>query len=165
MDSLDDPRSLEKYPDQRVFRYPADKDYTDTELALTFLWEQGCDEIWLIGGGGGRIDHLFALRSLFDRKRTPDRWFTDGADIYCLKEKSKLTIIHPPASIVSLFPVGEGPWKAGSHGLKWSLDGLNWNRGFFGVSNVALKGTFSVFSEEGRFLVILPYQEKDSPRV
>ncbi|MDR2485847.1 MAG: thiamine diphosphokinase, partial [Treponema sp.] len=40
MDSLDDLRRLEAYPSQRILRYPSDKDYTDTELALNFLWEK-----------------------------------------------------------------------------------------------------------------------------
>lgn len=156
MDSLDDLRRLEAYPPRRILRYPSDKDFTDTELALTFLWEKGCHETWLIGGGGGRIDHLFAIRSLFEREQSPDCWFTQREDIYCLKDDRELILTSSPGSIVSLFPLGDGPWKAGSRGLKWPLDGLRWDRGFFGISNVAVAGDFSVFSDRGRFLVIVP---------
>ncbi|MDR3192027.1 MAG: thiamine diphosphokinase, partial [Treponema sp.] len=68
MDSLDDPARLEKYPPERVLRYPGDKDFLDTELALSLLWEKGCTETWLLGGGGGRMDHLLGIRSLFERE-------------------------------------------------------------------------------------------------
>jgi thiamine pyrophosphokinase len=159
MDSLDELWRLDKYPSERIIRYPPDKDYTDTELALTFLWEKGCDETWLIGGGGGRIDHLFAIRSLFERRQSPDRWFTGAEDIYCLKSTCILSLSLAPMSLVSLFPLGEGPWKVQSQGLKWSLDELCWDQGFFGISNIAPTGVFSVLSKTGRFFVIIPKRE------
>jgi thiamine pyrophosphokinase len=170
MDSLDDCRRLEKYPPRRVIRYPQDKDYTDTELALGLLWDQGCDETWLVGGGGGRMDHLLAIRSLFEREPNPDRWLTRGDDIRCVRpgdlltfrgeaKKMPLSPVFPPQSFpeyrVSVFPVGAGPWKAESRGLKWPLDGLAWDRGFFGVGNIALQGFFTLKSIRGRFMVVL----------
>jgi thiamine pyrophosphokinase len=41
-----------------------------------------------------------------------------------------------------------------SRGLKWGLDGLVWKRGFSGVSNIAVDGTFSLRAEAGKFLVV-----------
>jgi thiamine pyrophosphokinase len=156
MDSLDDPRRLDCYPPDRVLRYPRDKDYTDTELAFSFLAEKGCDEIWIIGGGGGRIDHLFALRSLFERNPFPARWITAGENVYCLNSPGKLALSVKAGGLVSVFPLGNGPWEAESSGLKWPLDGLSWNRGFFGLSNVAETGDFYIRAVTGRFLVIIP---------
>jgi thiamine pyrophosphokinase len=159
MDSLDDPRRLDKYPADRVFRHPQDKDDTDTELALRLLWERGCDETWLIGGGGGRMDHLLAIRSLFERDRKPDRWVTAGEDVFCLDEGAAFS---PPADLrpvmrrdgISVFPLGAGPWQAESRGLKWPLMDLPWNRGFFGVSNASYGEEFEIRVLRGRFLVI-----------
>jgi thiamine pyrophosphokinase len=156
MDSLDDPGRLDKYPAGRVLRYPPDKDYTDTELAVEFLREKGCGEIWLIGGGGGRTDHLFALRSLFERETGPCRWITAGEDIRRVDGGGVLEAETAPGGIVSVFPLGGGPWAAESCGLKWPLGDLPWNRGSFGISNRAVEGTFSVTAKEGRFMVILP---------
>jgi thiamine pyrophosphokinase len=156
MDSLDDPRRLEHYPPDRVLRYPRDKDYTDTELAFSFLAEKGCDEIWLIGGGGGRADHLFAIRSLFDRNICPARWITALEDMYCLNAPGELALSVKPGELVSVFPLGAGPWKAESGGLKWPLDGLAWERGFFGLSNVAETGNFFIRAGAGRFMIIVP---------
>jgi thiamine pyrophosphokinase len=154
MDSLKDLGRLKKYPEERILRYPEDKDYTDTELALRLLWDKGCDETWLLGGGGGRLDHLFAIRSLFERNPGPGRWITAKDDIYCITGALSLEI--PPGSLVSIFPLGAGPWKVRSQGLRWPLDDLPWDPGFFGISNIAGAGPFSLDVVEGRFLVILP---------
>ncbi|GHU69421.1 hypothetical protein FACS189450_02290 [Spirochaetia bacterium] len=169
MDSLDEPARLDKYPPDRVLRYPADKDYTDTELAINLLWEKGCDEAWLVGGGGGRLDHLFAIRSLFERERPPSRWITAVEDIRCLeagrqavgqKTAGELVLEVPAGSPVSVFPLGTGPWQAKSYGLKWPLDGVSWNRGFAGISNMTPEGNFSIRAASGRFMVILPLEEE-----
>ncbi|GHV75658.1 hypothetical protein AGMMS49942_04790 [Spirochaetia bacterium] len=159
MDSLDDPRRLDRYPPDRVIRCPRDKDDTDTELLLSLLWEKGCDEVWLAGGGGGRTDHLLAVHALFERERSPDRWITAGEDIRHLRAGCTLNAEN---SLVSVFPLGTGPWEAESRGLKWPLAGLPWKRGFFGVSNVVLEGredlrSFEIRAIQGRFLVIMPF--------
>ncbi|MDR2483589.1 MAG: thiamine diphosphokinase [Treponema sp.] len=156
MDSLDDPRRLERYPPECILRYPADKDYTDTELALTLLWDQGCDETWLIGGGGGRTDHLLALRALFERERTPDRWFTASEDMRRLRPGERFTAELSLGSLVSVFPLGTGPWKAQSHALKWPLDGVAWNRGYAGISNVTAGNPVLIEAAGGSFLAVLP---------
>jgi len=159
MDSVDDASQLASYPPESVIRHNHDKDFTDTELAFSLAIEKGCDAIWIIGGGGGRIDHLFALRSLFEREVFPRRWITNAADIRCLDANvadSELTLKLEKGAAVSVFPLGAGNWKAQSTGLKWPLAGLPWERGFFGLSNVAQDGEFSIKAQEGRFMVILP---------
>jgi thiamine pyrophosphokinase len=171
---------LAAYRPEQILRYPADKDYTDTELAVSLLREKGCRRIWIAGGGGGRIDHLFAIRSLFEREQPPERWITSREDIRCLQSPGVLECtldgaaggttprgisgghgLRRPAGKgrfrpVSVFPLGTGPWKAASRGLKWSLTGLVWERGFFGLSNEAPEGEFTIYAEKGSFMVILP---------
>ena len=161
MDSLEEKALLDTFPRDRVIRHQHDKDYTDTELAFLLAQEKGCDQVWIIGGGGGdRIDHLFGLRCLFERDIFPLRWITDTADIYCIdadsKGNSELSLNVEKGSSIAVFPLGDKEWKAKSKGLKWSLDELSWNRGFFGLSNVAVDGDFSITAINGRFMVILP---------
>jgi thiamine pyrophosphokinase len=154
MDSLDAQGAavrLRDYQSDRILRYPPDKDDTDTELALNLLWDKGCDEVVIVGGGGGRIDHIFALRSLFDREPCPDKWLTDKEDIFCIKEG---VFSREVCGLVSVFPVGKGPWGARSEGLKWALDRVVWESGFFGISNVA-NGLFSISVTRGKFLVVV----------
>jgi thiamine pyrophosphokinase len=160
MDSLDGNSRLCAYPPECVMRYDTDKDFTDTELALSLVVEKGGDEFWIIGGGGGRIDHLLGIRSLFERDVFPCRWVTDSADIRCVDAASaqrELFLRLESDALVSVFPLGSGPWKALSQGLKWPLDGLHWDRGFFGLSNTAAQGEFSIRAEAGRFMVIIPF--------
>ena len=150
------PPRLEKYPPERVIRYPRDKDHTDTELAINLLREKGCGEIWLSGGGGGRTDHLFAVRSLFERENPPQRWFTHNEEIRCLGEGCSLRESRVRGSLVSVFPLGTGQWAAESSSLKWPLDGLTWERGSFGLSNEVMDSPFEIRSVRGRFMVIMP---------
>lgn len=159
MDSLADLSRLDAYPPERVLRYGTEKDDTDTELALRLLWEKGCREVCLVGGGGGRLDHVLAVRALFEREPCPSRWITGGEDLLRVDSPGELRRDGPPGSLVSVFPLGTGPWEAESAGLKWPLAGLPWDRGFFALSNVAEDGFFAVRARRGCFLVVLPLPE------
>ena len=170
MDSLGDTSVLSSFPSECVIRHEMNKDYSDTELAFSLAKEKSCDDVWIIGGGGGRIDHLFSIRSLFERDIFPRRWITDTADIQCIdaeekeqgtekREGKKFFCCLNKGDVVSVFPLGGGPWHAVSEGLKWPLDELNWDRGFYGLSNVAVEGEFSITALLGRFMVILPFNK------
>jgi thiamine pyrophosphokinase len=156
MDSLPDPSRLDRYPPERVRRFPRDKDLLDTEIALNLLWDEGYEDIVLIGGGGGRLDHLLALRALFDRPRCPRRWVTDAEDIHAVEEPEVLELFLPVNTVVSVLPAANGPWKASSAGLKWPLDRVRIADGWVGVSNVACEKRVLFRAECGRFLVMHP---------
>ena len=74
----------ENIPDGiECLRVPAEKNETDTQLAVRVAIERGAGEIVIVGGLGGRIDHtlstLAILEDLWERKN--DRIFailTDG---------------------------------------------------------------------------------------
>jgi len=164
-DSLNSEQRLRSYPADRVIRHPADKDFTDTELALALLWDKGCTEAWIAGGGGGRIDHLFGIRDLFERERFPRRWLTAAEDIHCIEGETggsnasdsiaALTVTIAQGGVVSVFPLGGGPWKTNSTGLKWPLDDVQWKRGLYGLSNVAMETKITVNAQQGRFMIIM----------
>ena len=153
MDSLDDVSRLDTYPPGRVLRFPADKDFTDTELAVDLLFEKGCDEVTLAGGGGGRLDHTLAIAAMFERERCPSRWFTGHEEIHVVSNEFHCNVRKTYA--VSVFPLGTGPWKAQSAGLKWPLDAVSWRRGFFGISNAAETEAVTIKALSGRFLVLV----------
>jgi thiamine pyrophosphokinase len=161
MDSLDNESRLGYYPKDRIICYPVDKDYTDTEIALALLWEKGCASAWIVGGGGGRLDHIFGIRDLFERERYPCRWITANEDIRCIDgagadgADSRLKLGVEQGRLVSVFPLGDGPWKAESKGLKWELGKARLGRGLFGLSNVAVADEIEISAVQGRFMVIL----------
>ena len=151
--------SLDAFPPEKIIRHPHDKDLTDTELAFSLLREKGCGKIWIIGGGGGRLDHLLGIRSLFERDDPPERWITAAEDIRCIGESISAALIVSHNTLlcpVSVFPLGGGPWEAESSGLKWPLSGLPWTRDFIAISNVAPDGNFTIKAKQGRFLVMWP---------
>lgn len=56
------PKVLEHYTRLNVplIKYPRRKDFTDTQLALSFAEELGADDITLLGSLGGRLDHTLS---------------------------------------------------------------------------------------------------------
>jgi len=158
MDSLKNKQILENFEEGKITLYPEDKDYTDTELAITSLYEKGCDSVTVIGGGGGRLDHLIAIYSLLFRERAPSCWITDKEKvflvngIFCINLKIN--------TLVSLFPVSSEVCRMTSCGLKWSLDNLLWQPGDVGISNVASDGRVEINMKSGKLAMIVPMDNK-----
>jgi len=152
MDSLSDPAILEQYPEVRTF--PRDKDDTDTEIGIREIRNRGYGRVVVAGGGGGRLDHLLALRALLERDDGPDEWLTAAERVVRIRVATSFVV--KPGATVSVFPLGDGSSGMKSSGLEWPLDGLTWDRGHFGVSNRAT-GT-AVLIEPGirPLFVILP---------
>jgi len=158
LDSIDS-SLLETFPAGSVIHSERGQDFTDTELALELLREKNCSEIRIAGGGGGRLDHLLAIRALFDREDCPARWVTAAEDVRCLNQGEKLELNLPKDTQVSVFPAGEGQREIQSSGLKWPLDNVKWDRGSFGISNRTTADFFTVRVVRGRFLIIIPLKK------
>jgi thiamine pyrophosphokinase len=152
MDSISDPAILDRYPG--TIRHPADKDDTDTEIGLHELRARAYQRILLIGGGGGRLDHLLAIRALFDKPWGQDEWLTHRERVVRIAEPTRLVV--PEGSTVSVFPLSSGASGMTSTGLKWPLAGLCWGPGEFGVSNLAVSSEVMVSPGVHPILVVLP---------
>jgi thiamine pyrophosphokinase len=152
MDSISDPAVLDRYPGS--IRHPADKDDTDTEIGIRELRARGYQRILLIGGGGGRLDHLLAIRALFDRPWGQDEWLTHRERVVRIAGGTIFAV--PLGSTVSVFPLSTGASGMASTGLKWPLDGLCWEPGEFGVSNRAVSSEICISPGTHPVLVVLP---------
>ena len=152
LDSLQDSREFRDFPAARILRYPPDKDETDAELGLNVLWQMQCEWVILAGGGGGRLDHLLALVSLFEREKTPSVWYTSGEQIQVVE--GTYTLNNCRDQTVSFFPLGDGATGMHSEGLRWPLDGLQWRRGDAGVSNICLEDRCTITVSTGRLLMV-----------
>ena len=155
MDSLTKPELLFAYPRARIVRVDRAKDETDTELGLRLLCETGRYDIILAGGGGGRLDHLLAVRALFERPLRPREWWTASERVVLADGPFEAEL--PAGAIVSVFPLAPGARGMRSRGLRWPLDGLAWGPGDFGVSNEAMGGKVRVEPGIGELLVVLPF--------
>lgn len=156
-DSLEPMSALDRYDQATIHRFPPDKDETDTEIAIRLLRDRGAQRILIAGGGGGRLDHLLGIVSLFDRTPAPDAWMTDCAVVELVVGEYHRCGV--PGRTVSLFPVGTEPCRMRSNGLKWPLDGLDWKRGAIGVSNIASEGCITIVVEQGRLILIEPMED------
>ena len=143
-------------PEERIMQYPEDKDYTDTELAIDLARKKGADRIVLAGGGAGRLDHLLAVRALFERTEPIHEWHTGAESAFLLPAGEKLKFSSPVGTVVSVFPLSKGAEGMSSEGLKWPLDGLRWDCGDFGVSNKTIAPNAAISSGRNPILVILP---------
>ena len=73
-DSLGDPSRFDLPSSVEILKVPAEKDETDTELAVMTALSRGAGEILIVGGVGGRLDHSLANLSLLedlDRRGIP----------------------------------------------------------------------------------------------
>ena len=152
MDSLKNKTFLDEIPSDCVKMFPEDKDQTDTEIALEVLEKKGVENVVLVGGGGGRLDHLLGIVSIFDRKYCPDVWYTAEEKIVCVKEKA--VISGRRGNTVSIFPAGTEVCRMKSTGLKWSLNNLEWEKGDAGISNVVVENPFTVEMLAGKVILI-----------
>ncbi len=150
---------LDRYPDLKQHRHRRDKDETDTELGIELLRDNGAQTIHVIGGGGGRLDHLYAIISLFHRENPPDHWYTHREHIAHISGDMKFSM--KPGKRVSFFPLGKGPVTMSSSGLKWSLDPLQWQPGDFGISNIVTDENVEIKMHSGRLIMIYDLGPED----
>ena len=142
----------------RIERHRTDKDATDLELALDAAITGGAIEITVVGGTGGRLDHLLANAQLLASDRYTGvelRWLT-GAEIVVVCDHMRPALIEgTPGELVSLVPVGGTAGGVVTTGLRWGLEGEDLVFGSTrGISNELSDDRATVSLREGRLLVV-----------
>ena len=150
------PEAVERAP--RVERYPVDKDASDLELAVAAAVAAEARRIVVVGGDGGRLDHLLGNAFLLGS----DRWA--AVEIDAVLGDARITVVRDERSIqgevgelVSLYAVGGPARGVTTTGLRWTLDeGELLPGSSLGLSNefVAPRATARV--REGVVLAIRP---------
>jgi thiamine pyrophosphokinase len=157
-DSLD-PFLLQQLQDQgsRLMRVAAEKDETDTELAIQTALEQGASTITLLGGlGGARFDHTIAnILLLADFETVPIR-IVDGPSIcWLLRGPGRSIIDGQVGDLLSLLPLAGDATGVRTQGLYYPLHGETLRFGKpRGVSNVFTEEQVEVALESGLLLVV-----------
>jgi thiamine pyrophosphokinase len=106
-----------------VERHPADKDASDLELALEMATREGAAEILVVGGDGGRLDHVLGVGLLL----CSERWtgvqidaVLGAALVHVVRDER--TFSGEPGELISLFAVGGPASGVRTRGLRWQLD-------------------------------------------
>ena len=63
-DSLGEPKNVDERTE--ILRVPVEKDFTDTQLAVETAIRRGADDIVIIGGLGGRLDHTLSNLAILE---------------------------------------------------------------------------------------------------
>lgn len=148
----------------RIERHPTDKDVTDLELALDEATAAGATEITVIGGSGGRLDHLLANAHLLSRHRYRSialQWLTSTETVHVCDPDRPVTIRGAVGSRVSLIPVAGAAGGVATTGFHWPLHGEDLPAGSTrGMSNTMTGEKASVSVTAGTLLVV---QERTRP--
>jgi thiamine pyrophosphokinase len=149
----------------RVRRYPVAKDATDLELALAaaVTREPPPRLVLVLGGAGGRLDHLLAGALLLaspdwagaDATRTHVQAWLGRAKITVIRGRAELAAA--PGEIVSLLAVGGVARGVTTSGLRYPLDDHDLRPGTsLGVSNEFTSARATVTVRGGVLLAVQP---------
>jgi thiamine pyrophosphokinase len=137
----------------------ADKDESDTELALRAAVERGATDITILGGLGGlRLDHALAnvlLATAGALDQCAVRLLDDRTRVSLLRGPGRLQLDGRAGDTVSLLPLGGRVDGVTTTGLRYALDGEALEPGpARGLSNVRVVPTAVVEARSGRLLIV-----------
>jgi len=141
-----------------IIRTPSEKDDTDTMLAVKLAIEKGFDDICIVGGTGGRLDHMIAnlstlgyialhgcKASMYDRK---NRLFT--------VKDSSVEIKKCENCYLSIFSITDHSEGVTLEGVKYKLKDAVFENCFpLGVSNEFEGDTAFIEVKKGILLVVI----------
>jgi thiamine pyrophosphokinase len=150
----------------RVRRFPVAKDATDLELALAAAvsLEPAPRRVIVLGGAGGRLDHLLAGALLLaapqwagvDATHTQVEAWLGRAKVTVVRDRAELAPFAPGA-LVTLLAVGGVARGVTTSGLRYPLDGHDLVPGTtLGVSNEFTSAMATVSVTGGVLLAVQP---------
>lgn len=144
-------------PEENVVKLPVEKDITDTHAAVDFALENGCGEIYIYGGMGGRPDHTFANYSLISslsEKGIKAYLFGENYRVTALFS-GKITLSGKKGSILSVFSWSEECKGVTLKGVKYPLEKAVLYKNFaLGVSNSFVEEQAEISVAEGTLLIM-----------
>ena len=150
----------EKYRDKinsfNIVKFPKEKDYTDSEIALNRAFRLDADEIIMLGMTGKRIDHMLGNLGLLDisLKRGVKAYIIDDLNKIFLKDKS-FSLKGNKGDIVSFYAYSSVVRNLNIKNAKYELESYDLDP-FEGLcnSNEFLSGDMHVSFDFGKLLVI-----------
>ncbi len=140
--------------------HPAEKDYSDTYLAIEKALKHTSEGYVLVGGGGYRLDHLLQTYSLFSHFGPPDQWFT-RYETNILVASSRQFTSCTKGETVSLYPATlEGKARVTAADLRWPLASFPMSFSSFSLSNSCTGEHLAVHVEGDPIFVSFPVARK-----
>ncbi|WP_279117872.1 thiamine diphosphokinase [Fusobacterium varium] len=146
---------IEKYRNNnvRIKKFPKDKDYTDGELILQHISKLNYDEIIIIGGLGGRIDHLLTNLNLIFKFKNLE-FVTEKERIFSIEKKAELTGLR--GKTISFIPFSEKVEGLTLEGFKYPLNKYILHQGdSICMSNIAVDDICKVTFDTGKLMGII----------
>ncbi len=143
--------------DIEVMKVPAEKDFTDTQMALKVALEKGADEIVIIGGMSGRLDHTLSnldlLREL-SRLRI-HAVMTDGQNRVRHLNSTSTLIARSQFKYVSIIAISEKLKGVSIEGCKYPLSNATVTRANqYAVSNELVGNCALISVRKGECYII-----------
>lgn len=140
-----------------VLKVPAEKDFTDTQMAVKEALERGADELVIIGGLGGRLDHTLSNISILSElwKIRVHTVMTDGFNRVRYLNSSSTLVPRSHFKYVSVIALSEKLKGVSIEGCKYPLDNatlLKANQ--YAVSNEILGNCALISLKKGECLII-----------
>lgn len=141
-----------------VERHSPDKDSTDLDLALTAALRLDPERIIVIGGQGGRFDHLLGTVMLLTSERWSDvdlEWVARGGRVRIVRTGA--TLHGSVGTLLSLLAVHAPATGVSTSGLRWNLSDATIHPGStWGISNVFVAPVATVRLSSGLLLAVQP---------
>ena len=135
---FDSLKATEIPKDVEQIRVPAEKDFTDTQLAVDTALKKGSDEICIIGGLDGRLDHTLSNLAILEdlhAKKIP-AVITNGTNRVRYIESTSTLIPRSGYRYLSLLCLSEKAKGVSLEGCKYPLKNATLTRTFqYAVSN------------------------------
>ena len=135
-DSLGEPKDVDERTE--LLRVPAEKDFTDTQLAVETAIERGADDIVIIGGLGGRLDHTLSNLAILEdlAARNVFAVITDGQNRVRYLDSTSTLIAHSSFRYLSLIAASERAKGVSVEGCRYPLKNATLSRRMqYAVSN------------------------------
>lgn len=154
LDSLD----REDIPkDIELLQVPAEKDFTDTQLAVDTALKKGATEIVIIGGLSGRLDHTLSNLSILEdlNKKRIHALITDGFNRVRYINSTSTLVARSGYRYLSLLCLSEKVKGVSVEGCKYTLSNAKLTRDFqFAVSNEIVGNCALISVRKGGIYVV-----------